>query len=69
MAESGIAVGDRIMAVDGHPVRSQQELLAILAARQSVRLDIERKGRIATVEASTPAIQNQQGSQAAENDP
>jgi hypothetical protein len=69
MAESGIAVGDRIMAVDGHPVRSQQELLATLAARQSVRLDVERKGRIATVEASTPAIQNQQGSQAAENDP
>lgn len=57
MAEAGLVIGDRILAVDGQSVTSQQQMLATLAAaEQSVRLDVDRKGRIVTLQASSAPI-------------
>jgi hypothetical protein len=52
LAQAGVAVGDRMMAIDGRAIKSQAEMLARLAeAGDSIRLDVDRKGRAFSREA------------------
>ncbi|MEI6036698.1 MAG: M20/M25/M40 family metallo-hydrolase [Planctomycetota bacterium] len=51
MARAGVAVGDRMMAIDGSAIESQVDMLARLAeAGDSISLDVDRKGRAARLE-------------------
>lgn len=52
MAQAGVAVGDRMMAIDGRAIESQAEMLARLAeAGDSILLEVDRKGRAFSLEA------------------
>lgn len=53
MARAGVALGDRVMAVDGVPLVDQQDMIARLgAAGERVEIDVDRKGRRMRIEAS-----------------
>ena len=45
-AQAGLRVGDRIVAIEGHPVKSWQDLVKTISARPdvSLKLRVERKG-------------------------
>jgi hypothetical protein len=57
MARAGVALGDRVVAIDGVPLVDQQDMLAKLAAAgDRVEIDVDRKGRRIRLEAiATPA--------------
>ena len=51
MARAGLALGDRVIAIDGAALESQADMLARLqAAGDRVIVDVERKGRIVRLE-------------------
>jgi len=53
MARAGVALGDRVMAIDGVPLVDQQDMLTRLAAAgDRVEIDVDRKGRRMRLEAS-----------------
>ncbi len=54
-AAGGLLLGDRIVAIDGGPITNQADMLARLAAAgPRVVLDVERRGRIASVSLEAP---------------
>ena len=56
MARAGMALGDRVMAIDGNPLVDQQDMLAKLAAAgERVDVDIDRKGRRMRLEVIAPS--------------
>jgi predicted metalloprotease with PDZ domain len=56
MARAGVALGDRVVAIDGIPLVDQQDMLAKLAAAgDRVEIDVDRKGRRIRLEAIAPA--------------
>ena len=53
MAKAGVALGDRLVAIDGVALESQADMLAKLAAAgEKVVIDVDRKGRIVRLEAT-----------------
>ena len=49
-AAAGVALGDRVTAIDGVPLESQADMVARLAAADAVvTLDLDRKGRLVRV--------------------
>jgi membrane-associated protease RseP (regulator of RpoE activity) len=51
MARAGLALGDRVIAIDGAQLTGQAEMLARLqAAGDRVAVDVDRKGRIVRLE-------------------
>jgi Zn-dependent M28 family amino/carboxypeptidase len=51
MAKAGVALGDRLIAIDGVAIESQADMLAKLAtAGDRVMIDVDRKGRIVRLE-------------------
>jgi hypothetical protein len=56
MARAGVALGDRVMAIDGIPLVDQQDMLTRLAAAgDRVEIDVDRKGRLVRLGASVAA--------------
>jgi len=50
-AQAGLALGDRVIAVDGAPIANQADMIAKLgAAGDHVLLDVDRKGRFIRLE-------------------
>jgi regulator of sigma E protease len=45
-AEAGLQVGDRVVAIDGHPVKTWQDMVKVVSAKPDVplRLRVERSG-------------------------
>jgi len=55
LAKAGMALGDRVVSIDGMALASQDDMLAKLAnAGESVTVEVDRKGRIVRLE---PAIE------------
>jgi len=51
MARAGVALGDRLIAIDGVAIENQADMLARLAAAgDRVVIDVDRKGRIVRLE-------------------
>jgi len=54
-AQAGMAVGDRVTAIDGMTVENQADMVARLSAAGShVTVDVDRKGRLMRIELTTP---------------
>jgi predicted metalloprotease with PDZ domain len=53
VAKAGLALGDRIIAIDGEAIVNQGDMVARLAAAGGrVALDVDRRGRILQLEAT-----------------
>jgi predicted metalloprotease with PDZ domain len=51
VANAGLALGDRVIAIDGVAIVSQADMVARLgAAGERVTLDVDRRGRILQLE-------------------
>ncbi len=63
-ARAGLMVGDVLVAVGDQPIRSADDVISALAARNAgaVHLDLIRQGRPMRVDATLPTEQNPQGS-------
>jgi predicted metalloprotease with PDZ domain len=51
VANAGLALGDRVIAIDGVAIVSQADMVARLgAAGERITLDVDRRGRILQLE-------------------